>query len=709
MQIMASKNGKNGFPEIEASINKISIINDQSLKPFVETFDISPVNIVQQPLGSIFGFFKIKDATDDSAYIANFLTSVLKKEYFINPKRSVEDSFDAALNKVNIALSEIAKNGNITWMDTFESAVCVIKNDMIYFAVTGTAKILLLRDQYMSDISEGLSSEEGFSHPIKTFVNVSSGTLKARDKIIVTSDEMFSIFSETEIKKNSERFPREKFIQFLRTALINELDSAETFIIDVLERKKEVAKKTEEKTITGNQNYFSAKSYEKNKKSEKVSQEKEGRQEYVDKKTGHIYVQGNKEFLPTESHYDEVLSDIAEKLGDFFSVILKIISAAFVRVKKWAVNSLIKKPASIEVSETTPVLEKIKSETEQNYLKKIRRSVSSTAHKALSKLSFIYPSFSKIKDIFVNISYRQKIVGIVIILVFVIIIPLIWSRKDQEKSIQVQPETEIVQISNREILASDKNIRFDLVINTLEDQKGTQSVEVVSSDIMLVGQDKIILLKDGAAKEEFAMPGGQKIKYSCAMEDLKLIFLFTSDDKLLSFSPVSKEFKENQINLPSVGNVRAMSAYLTYLYVAESETNNIRRYPRAEGGFGPGSVWFKDSLDMSAVSDMAIDENIYLTFPNKTAKLFKGEALEFNFENSTTPVAFARISTQPEFSRLYVLDSQNGRVIVFNKDGAIVSQYYDQRFEQAKDFTADEKNSKVIVVLSDGSVVQFSL
>ncbi len=79
---------------------------------------------------------------------------------------------------------------------------------------------MLLRNHYLSNISEGLSSEEGKNHPIKTFLNVSSGPVKSGDKIIITSQEIFKIFSETEIKKNAERFPPEKFSQFLKTALL---------------------------------------------------------------------------------------------------------------------------------------------------------------------------------------------------------------------------------------------------------------------------------------------------------------------------------------------------------------------------------------------------------------------------------------------------------------------------------------------------------
>jgi hypothetical protein len=288
-------NGKNGSaPEIKVTINPLSIVNDLKLKPYIESFSHSPANIVQQPLGNLLGFLKVRDTSEDSAYIVNFLSSVIKKEYYINPKRFVENSFDSALHKANVALSELAKNGNINWLGMIDSAVCVFEKNNFHFSVTGEAKILLLRNNALTEISEGLADLEEEPHPLKTFVNVSSGSIQPGDKIIITSDDLFRVFSLTEIKKNANRFQGEKFVQFLHTALVNELEAAETIIVDVSEAEK-ITKKREKEREPEEEvaNVFSEKAFREPvyTKAEGVSEKNRPASDFIDEKTGHIYVQ----------------------------------------------------------------------------------------------------------------------------------------------------------------------------------------------------------------------------------------------------------------------------------------------------------------------------------------------------------------------------------------------------------------------------------
>ena len=125
---MSFRNGKKikNTQELEKDIFPVFVVSSSSLKPYIESFNYSPENINQQPLGTLLGFFEIKEYSDDSSYIVNFLTSVVKKEYYKNPKRPVSESLDSALHKANLALAEIAKHGNINWIGKLDAAVCVL-------------------------------------------------------------------------------------------------------------------------------------------------------------------------------------------------------------------------------------------------------------------------------------------------------------------------------------------------------------------------------------------------------------------------------------------------------------------------------------------------------------------------------------------------------------------------------------------------------
>ena len=305
IEYMSSRNhekNKEMIKELEKTISPVLVVNNSSLKPYVELFEYSPENIYQQPLGSLIGFFEIKDYSQDSAYIVNFLTSVLKKEYYINPKRPVTESLDCALHKVNLALSELAKQGNVEWLGKLNAAICVLEKNNTHFSVAGSAKIFLYRNTVLSNISDGLASDSLEPHPLKTFINVSSGRLEKNDRLLITPEDIFHIFSTNDLKKNLQRFAGDKFVQFLKTALSNQLEMISAIVVEMAEIKSisEVRMSAPSKKLEAVANVFSEKTFVKTPKQavtlEENSEDKidyeEIDREYTDKKTGHIYMQG---------------------------------------------------------------------------------------------------------------------------------------------------------------------------------------------------------------------------------------------------------------------------------------------------------------------------------------------------------------------------------------------------------------------------------
>lgn len=295
------------LPELKTSVTEILVVSGRSFQPFIRTFSSTGENVSRANLGTLVGVFEIDDQSEDSAYIVNFLASVAKKEYFNNPRRGAVESFEAALHKINLALAELVKHGNITWLGKLHGALGVLEKNSFHFSITGHAKILLLRNGSLADIGEGLASEESHIHPIKTFVEVSSGRLTAEDQILLGSPEILALFSLEELAKHASRMDRERFIQFLKTALVNELDMSGLMVIDVSESTlAEVsAAKTKEAAPVHTKNVFSQSAFTtKQSPPPSVpivlpSEQNEKEADYIDTKTGHIYVQGDTPETPT--------------------------------------------------------------------------------------------------------------------------------------------------------------------------------------------------------------------------------------------------------------------------------------------------------------------------------------------------------------------------------------------------------------------------
>jgi hypothetical protein len=725
---------------LDLSVSKILITNDNNLKPFIELFEFAPENVNQQPLGKLLGIFEVKDNEDESAYIVNFLTSVAKKEYYINNKRPVIDGFESTLHKINIALSELAKNGNVKWIGKLDAVVCTLEKNIIHFSVSGEAKVLLLRDQSLTDISEGLASQDLEPYPLKTFVNVSSGKLEPDDKLIITTGDIFHIFSLPEIKKGALHFDKEKFVQFINTALVNELEIAGTIILDVsfFPQEEEEIIEEQPKKKRDYLNAFSGTAFKKAPQMPSISpaseelKETEKQDEYTDDKTGHIYVHGEYQKTKESGFWSLFWFTISEKMSELLYWLKEnVLKKGWQKIKEGfiALGKGVSFTKSKIVARMTEKKRRIAETKEREEIFspdgklpdfKVQESANyDHRNKVLSGLKIFFflikkffpkilPNFSRIKERLNIMSYSERIY-VLLIIIAILIVPFLWTKITSEKPAPLpQPEIQ-TQVSRSQELMNDKNINLNpqLLISSL-DEEALQPL-IIRDQLIIVSAKKVINFNNGEEKK-FALPDNAgNVISATSMNDLGLIFLLTDASKIFSFSPITSDFKENNLEFPPNAKISGLSTYLTYIYLVDSQNNKIYRYPRAEGGFGANISWLKDNLDLKNTSGIAIDENVYLVDGGQILKLFKGAKQEFNPESSATPINFNKVFTDSETSSLYVLDIGNGRLVKFAKTGEIISQYYSPEIEKAVNFTADEKNNKAYFITSDNNLITMEL
>lgn len=317
--------------KLETEIKEIIIVNNKKLVPYIELVNFSSQNIDQKKLGTILGIFEIKDTSEDSAYIVNFLSSVAKKTYFASHQKNPEESFESTLAKVNLSLSEIAKHGNINWIGKIDAVLCSVFENQINFSVSGDAKVLLLRNNKLTEISAGLSPKDEAVNPLKTFTDIASGRLELEDKLILTTDDISHIFSIDDLEKYALSFKNDKFTRFLKTALVNELDIAGTIVIDTKKTSLKIKEKIKKDNISSEEasdkfNLFGNKAFEKKQKSNQedssvkdVLLEEKDQKNYVHKKTGHIYMSESDKHYENLKYdrFDQFLDTTKEKTADF--------------------------------------------------------------------------------------------------------------------------------------------------------------------------------------------------------------------------------------------------------------------------------------------------------------------------------------------------------------------------------------------------------
>lgn len=764
---------KNHEKQTAASLDVCStpllITKNESLKAYIQVFSHIPENIARRELGSIFGVFKIDDTHKDNAFIVNFLVTELKKEYYANPVRGAEAAFEASLNRVNIALSELAKQGNLNWMESLESAVCAFdKNNTLHFSVTGSSAVLLFRNEILSIISKGLAPKKN-ENPLKTFCEISSGKLQKNDKIVITSQELFDVFPEQELVRNAEHFSPQEFTRYVHTALVNSVPLAGSIVVDISKKKAFKPKQTSKTPAPSEKpgfNAFSGNTFREVQRSSPTEHIREEKQEEVQsdqtRAPNHIYIQQKilrsqdapssvkerlllwKEHVANsiDSSFDVFLKNFRQWLRAFgnmlsikirnFLVRIKNSIPKKVRVEIRSTEKTEKKESALNTARQTlqPILRAFSQNPLRNLLS-VRSfgSVSQMIRDIRAHLPKKIPSFQFEKTLqFLNNKKTTR--NAIILTLFAIVIFSIFLFRDKsplqenmatapisEKSSEEAPATErenrLTQENNLAMLSQDQ-------MKTVYASDSLVNVHAINeSNVLIVEPNNVILTSFGQEQtlETFSPPSdlrGKTFAQSVYMKDLQLLFLVTDVGTLFSFSPVSKQFTENNLVLnPEMLDHILIDTYLTFLYVVNTQDNTILRYPRAEGGFGEPALWLaSDSgVSLQGARDLSIDGSIYIALKDRILRLENRTENPLSFEMPLLSANFTLLETNIDTNTLHLFDTNEQRVLVYNKDdGSLVRQYaLPHHTSPAEYLSLSALDENDLLLLNNGSIAKVSL
>lgn len=828
------------LPEIHSSVTEVLVANGRAFQPFIRTFRYTGENVSKANLGTLLGVFEIDDQSEDSAYIVNFLASVAKKEYFNNPRRGAIESFEAALHKINLALAELVKHGNVTWLGKFHGALGILEKNNLHFSVSGQATILLFRNGTIADISDGLASDESHIHPIKTFVEVSSGRLSTNDQVLLSTPELPALFGLEDLNKHAVRLGNERFTQFLKTALVNELDMAGLMVIDVTEGVPSQDETTTEKKAATPKpvrvnNVFSQSAFTPKKPDETpsinevlIAKQTEQEAEYIDSKTGHIYVQGEAPEAPGQHPFFENWTTKLQELPHVATSFFRFLGKHLRRTKKQttllagtigeegqalgkkmtrALRRQIRKyqeekarkdeekrlqteaqaalaleaealnpveetpkkviqisdipkpegvipqqeiflqdePAPLPLDQTetdTPLHHEGKTElpmfmkeklaqfyqrktaevktasveTEPDQTKTSSALASTTlffaqtskeiSSRSKALLDWLVQALRTTKERFGQVIQNitpliQKhatprvllaLGGIALVLIGVAVWYFFAPHTTPQTEV-VAPETVVPStINTPSQIAPATSGEMTLILNNLSD---TIVASVILDDQVYVVTEKNIIAV--AENKTFPLPSGMQAKFATAMDDLRLIFVYTENGKLYAWSPIARSFFENTLPLEGNVAVAGIDTYLTYLYVLDSATDQVFRFPRADGGFGTGTSWLKETLAIEADARLTVNETLFIGLDESTVKAFFRGRSGNTFELPTGGLTLADIYTHPGLTNVYGLDASHKRILIWNQDGRLIKEISHDKLSDGTTLSVNEKQGEFFI------------
>jgi hypothetical protein len=830
---------------LETESFEVSVINDPEMRPFLNVFQAEGKNVREQKLGKVFGIIQVDDSTENSAYLPNLLTQVFKKEYYKNKNKTCGQSFEIALHKMNLTLTELAQHEIVKWINNLNAVVGVICGKEIHFTQIGKGAILFLKDKKIIKMDSDTANAEDY-HPMKTFSSISAGRIKNEDKIIFTIKETFKTLKIEELERHFKTFNSNEFDNIISSTLRNEGSNTGMLVINIKEDQGTALENitTPEPTVEEDFNFFGKNKPEKEKnellktpkvnseganellKTPKVKSEETlvenqddatqfDKNENLEKKTP----KNSKPKSPFEQEPEIFLKETEIEQEDEHSLdenkfYLKISKENYQKkllflkeiFQKW-----MKKPAIKKISFNKVKIDKLQKDFNQNFnkksfnsfFKKIKKQFSdinwdkkkknllnfwikvkelskkftfiktpsipsprsSSAEPGLQKrgrsawkildlfsdkfpketinkdsslsigqsrknekvftqkektlvfkekirsiyqkITFLFKNFwSKVTKKFNSLDNKKKIVLFFSIIFIVLISSLIFwlfNKKPSEK------EQIISSGENQITLPVEEEKEISSLTNLINLNKKIKDTTLLNGELFFLTENDSLIkysIRDNKKTEILLPENFRKGFYLSPIESLQIV-LIISEDQVLSYSPVTNKFYENNIILPENFENIGAGTYLTYLYLLDKTNGQIYRYHRATGGFGEFKEWLDENQNMSDVISFDVSDSIYLGFEDgRLEKYFDGIKIKsFNLEKD---FKLGEIRVKPDQEELFALDSEKGIIIKLLENKNQQNSFEDKNFKDAQTFTVDFDDQKVYLVNNDEELLVFS-
>ncbi|MFA5128741.1 MAG: hypothetical protein WC445_02105 [Patescibacteria group bacterium] len=276
--------------------------------------------------------------------------------------------------------------------------------------------------------------------------------------------------------------------------------------------------------------------------------------------------------------------------------------------------------------------------------------------------------------------------------------------KDEKKAYQnLLAETEKL----REKLRHVEKIENPVAVANFPSFNPDAAVEnfiVTNNNIYAFDRSASVIYKINLQNNEVANKSVSGLNFQIVfMEKDDSAFLYESGEKFFKLDLKEDILKELEVVMASnETEIQDLAVYNQKLYVLDPRDGQIFKHLATPTGFGGGTNWLRETVDISKAKSLAIDGAIYLgTTDGKILEFANGQQTEFSVEVDPTLSSEIKIWTSTESSFLYVLEPQAKRLIVLDKQGKLIIQYFSEKFDNLKNLAVREKEKKIYLLSGD--------
>uniref|UniRef100_A0A7C4LZB9 PPM-type phosphatase domain-containing protein n=1 Tax=candidate division CPR3 bacterium TaxID=2268181 RepID=A0A7C4LZB9_UNCC3 len=709
--------------------------------------------------GVIYMVLEILSSDPTMGRIAKLIEKILIEEYYKNIGDGL-GSFESSLKVINEKLSELADEGEIGWIGKINAVIAIFEDDILHITQAGTTEAYMIRDEKIIHITENLSSHAEKQNPLKTFINIVSGNLKLKDKIIISTSEFFYHFSLDDTRRICSRFsPAIAAAYIVKMLRREEIESINTLILEFDEKEKDfniedIGKKiistSEQKIVEGYKNIapFWKKFLRFSEKGIKSYFEKS--KDIYDNKIAPSFNKFTKE---ASKKVNEKIEKISEK-----------------NPKKENNITSEKNQENRDLLYLIPDFKKGKKETKQ-------KITTEDSQQHLFKNSLDKNKFQKTKEIFKKIKTKAKTKGpIFMILGILLIVLLVFSglisyqkkvatnkrQKIEQSYASIKTKVESAIKANElgdtkkaqelleevkieinefpsaymkaEIVALEKQIqesvekifniqRFDSIepitdFSSLDPTIKLTNIFSINNKIFVIDKErhKAAFYNTESNNPEYldnlSFDGiGQKV---ALLNDKNSVAILASEPSSIFIynSKTNSTEKTKQITDEDWPKARSVSSYLNNIYLLVPDDGQIYKYSSLIGSYSNKNNYILNpsGLDLKNSVDMAIDGSIYVLMNDgNVLKFLAGEKIDYTFtgipsnanekekNKNAKMVSAIRIITDGDMKDIYVADAGAKRILVFDKEsGHYKTQYISSKWTDIKDIWVS--NNKIYIL-----------
>lgn len=713
-------------------------------------------DLTKSSMGETFSLVEILSPWYNSAQIGQMIINNFSNAYYEGGSTSDLQNFELALKKINENLAQITQNGETEWIGNLSGILAAIVGDSLILSTAGKTEAYLFRDGKINHLTYGMTDKVEV-HPLKTFSNVISGSLKTKDKILITNKSLFENISLESIRQiitlNNPPEAAAQIAKLLRKAKVKNVNF---FIVNLLSKESLADKPLKENL----ENIF-----------------------YLDKSS------------------DSVLTKVKSLWQTILSPLGKVITAAGLSVFK-SIKSVtkfkdkIKKPKKIPT--TRPNLDTNETDNFQRefmakdsrddhllkdeeikyspelyvhyYQEKKALKENKTGNKFKNILITIFKIFKKSFSWFLSLytnKDKRKFFYIIVAAILILVIGLVIGFKGKGKSSVGNLDSQKIL---DEAIATQKDGKNALSIGDPEKakQKFVEAIgkaetiktnSIVSKDAQTVistsyqeldkltsttrfnNLEPIISVSDnikgfyitsgeaylatetdiykssllGGKPQKVATLPKNKGNFIAGTNFGTILYFYTSNQNLFEFDPSTDKLNQAQIAEDSRWETaNAISNYVGSLYLLDGVLGQIYKHSSSKEVFQKGEEYISSSNSLKQSLSLAIDGSVYVLKNDGTVLKFQRSKLQdFNLKNIPTPwdkiTGPRKIYTDSDTPSLYILDTGQKRILELDKEGVFIRQYaLPNNFDKITDFNVSVK-SKKIWILNNNSIYEITI